>query len=466
MSVFVFTGPSLSPEEGRAVLDATYLPPVSQGDLFRLARRGPRAIAIVDGYFDHVPAVWHKEILWAMSQGIHVYGAASMGALRAAELDVFGMRGVGRVYEWYRDGVLEDDDEVAVGHDDAESGYRRLSEAMVNIRATLERAVGDSVVSAATGGRLAELAKAIFYPERTYGLLLKVAEREGVPTPALDALRAWLPAGQVNQKRDDAVAMLARIRDDLRDGTPATVSYRMEKTDFWSHVMRSQTEGGVDRDGSPDRLPGDGVLEELRLQGAAYQRAVDQGLLRDLAEAEAQALGHGAGQEAMAAARERVRRQLGIDDDDELAQWLADNDVTAERFDRLAAGEAGLDKLRWARGGGGHLLDHLRVDGRYQTLRERWADKERRLRSAGLADASAEDAGLSVPELMRWYFSRLGPFYFLNPREHAKVHGFRTFESFVAAVTREYLYTRLTAQSDERSGEPENVDRTDEVRQP
>ena len=71
------------------------------------------AIGIIDGYFENIPSVWHKEILWAMSQGIHVFGSASMGALRAAELAPFGMEGVGAIFEAYRDGWLEDDDEVA-----------------------------------------------------------------------------------------------------------------------------------------------------------------------------------------------------------------------------------------------------------------------------------------------------------------------------------------------------------------
>ena len=64
----------------------------------------PRAVGIIDGYFQQVPSVWHKEILWAMAQGVHVFGSASMGALRAAELAPFGMRGVGLIFEAYRDG--------------------------------------------------------------------------------------------------------------------------------------------------------------------------------------------------------------------------------------------------------------------------------------------------------------------------------------------------------------------------
>src|SRR5947209_16461006 len=124
MSVYVFTGPTLSAEEARTVLDAVYLPPVSQGDVYRVSFRRPTAIGIIDGYFERIPAVWHKEILWAMSHGIHVFGSASMGALRAAELEAFGMEGVGAIFEAYRDGRLEDDDEVAVVHGPADVGYR------------------------------------------------------------------------------------------------------------------------------------------------------------------------------------------------------------------------------------------------------------------------------------------------------------------------------------------------------
>src|SRR5262249_40432572 len=131
MTVCIFLGPTLSLRDARNVLDAVYLPPVQQGDVHRaLLCHRPPAIGIVDGYFQQVPSVWHKEILWAMAQGTHVFGGASMGALRAAELDVFGMRGIGRVFQAYRDGQLspfeaepfEDDDEVAVVHGPPETG--------------------------------------------------------------------------------------------------------------------------------------------------------------------------------------------------------------------------------------------------------------------------------------------------------------------------------------------------------
>ena len=106
MRTCVFVGPTLRPQD--LPDDIVALPPVAQGDVYRIAQRRPQAIGIIDGYFEGVLSVWHKEILWALAEGIHVLGSASMGALRAAELHSFGMVGVGGIFEAYRDGELED----------------------------------------------------------------------------------------------------------------------------------------------------------------------------------------------------------------------------------------------------------------------------------------------------------------------------------------------------------------------
>src|ERR1700719_1335144 len=111
VSVYIFTGPTISAGEAARELKAIYLPPAAEGDVYRAALQRPQAIGIIDGYFQSVPAVRHKEILWTMGRGIHVFGSASMGALRAAELAPFGMEGVGNIFQLYRDGTLEDDDE-------------------------------------------------------------------------------------------------------------------------------------------------------------------------------------------------------------------------------------------------------------------------------------------------------------------------------------------------------------------
>ena len=246
MIIYIFTGPSLSPMDAREELDAVYLPPVSEGDVYRVTLERPVAIGIIDGYFENVPSVWHKEILYALSQGIHVIGSASMGALRAAELAPFGMEGVGAVFEAYRDGILEDDDEVAVLHGPSELGFPLLSMAMVNIRRTLSDAFAGGVVSESTRRELEAIAKRLSYRDRSYSLILMHGHKARLPLDDLDAFQSWLPTGSVDQKREDALAMLRLMRQRFGQRSEAkAVRFHFEHTTLWEQAARlALTRGG------------------------------------------------------------------------------------------------------------------------------------------------------------------------------------------------------------------------------
>jgi hypothetical protein len=240
MSAVIFVGPTLPPRlrpAGEKLWD--WRPPVRQGELYRAALARPQAIGIIDGYFEIVPTVWHKEILWAMAEGIHVFGAASIGALRAAELASFGMRGIGRVYEDFRDGVLEDDDEVAVLHGPAELGYPPLTEAMVNIRATLAAAVEGGILAPDLATDLGKIAKGMFYKERTWDALLRSTAATGWPADRLRYFAQWLPHGRVDQKRRDADAMLKAIRTYLAaQPGPLKITFELADTVAWQAARR------------------------------------------------------------------------------------------------------------------------------------------------------------------------------------------------------------------------------------
>ena len=196
MTAVVFLCPSLALAEARAALDAHYLPPARQGDVYRALRDlRPSVIGIVDGLFHQTPSVWHKEILFAMAQGVTIFGAASMGALRAAELCAFGMRGVGTIFEAYRDGVyppyaapFERDDEVALIHGPPETGFAALSDALVDMRATLAEAAEAGVIDSGLRDALVARAGAIYYQDRSYDALLEGAD--GLPEAAIEIGRA------------------------------------------------------------------------------------------------------------------------------------------------------------------------------------------------------------------------------------------------------------------------------------
>jgi len=160
----VFVGPSLTPDDKTNFNQAQYAPPCEEGDVIRAMDAGFKAVGIIDGFFGDRRAVSHKEILLALSKGVAVYGAASMGALRAAELDSWGMQGVGSIYEKYRCGKFMDDGDVAVTHGPAELEFPVTSLAVVDVEATLASLV----------------ARGAFFMSNAVGLRL---QRQGLRTP-------------------------------------------------------------------------------------------------------------------------------------------------------------------------------------------------------------------------------------------------------------------------------------------
>jgi hypothetical protein len=142
------------------------------------------------------------------------------------------MVGIGRIFEAYRDGILEDDDEVAVLHGPEELGYPAVTDAMVNIRATLDKAVGAGVLDRSLAGRLTKIGKSLFYKERSWDAILRAAARDLSPMP-LDHLAAWLSTGQIDQKRIDTLEMIAAIRRHGIAGVfPLKVRYRFHATGY------------------------------------------------------------------------------------------------------------------------------------------------------------------------------------------------------------------------------------------
>lgn len=195
----VYLGPTLSHERARAVLDAEYLPPIRRGDLANLDP-SVGCVAIVDGEFYQSLAVSPKEILALMRRGVRVYGASSMGALRAAELHPYGMVGVGRIFEAYRQERVVADDEVALAYDPAT--YRPVSEPLIHLRFSLERAVERKLVSRERAEEVLEEMRKVWFPERSYELLGRVCPE----------LKPYMEGIRTDQKAEDALLLLRTLR--------------------------------------------------------------------------------------------------------------------------------------------------------------------------------------------------------------------------------------------------------------
>lgn len=202
--IAIFAGPSVPPESRNIWPGVTWLPPAQAGDFLKLLGEGFDAIALIDGYFDHCPASWHKEILVAMAEGISVVGASSMGALRAAELDNYGMIGVGAIYQAYRRGLLTGDDEVALVHAPERLGWKPLSVPMVEVRATLLLALRHGLLDRENARRLRDTAHDIHFMDRDWPRLARLWLDVGIGEERVD----WVVRHHVELKRMDAMACI------------------------------------------------------------------------------------------------------------------------------------------------------------------------------------------------------------------------------------------------------------------
>jgi hypothetical protein len=388
----VFTGPTLPAAHVGALLPAIVLPPARQGDVWRAVQaHRPRAIGLIDGVFLHEPAVWHRELLWAMDQGVHVFGAASMGALRAAELAAFGMRGVGRVFQAFLDGQwpgfpepFEDDDEVAVTHAPAELGAAALSDAMVDLRDTLLAAEAAGVLAAADRMRLAAALKQLPFPERSFARLVGLAAEHADFT-------AWLPGGRVARKRRDAERMLRELALFLAtDPPPLQPAFHFQHPQVWADFL---TEAALPLE------PAEALaLDELRLDPAAWHAATRAALGRHCALAAAPAPPAGSARAQMTA----FRHARGLARRADLDGWLEDNAATSPRLAQLLAEEAALAAaladppadLPAA------ILAHLRWSGAFPALL-------RRARAAQSALAGQSPQPGELERAMAWHADRL-----------------------------------------------------------
>ncbi len=265
----IFVGPSLRLEDlARLPPAVEILPPAAQGDIYRLSLFRPKVVGLVDGFFHSVPAIWHKELLHTLAEGTLVFGAASMGALRAVELAPFGMRGIGEIFRQFQEGLLEDDDEVAVAHGPADLGYPPLSDAMVNLRATLLQALRQGIVSQKLHDTMLMHAKSRYFRQRSFANIYADAERGNQPVPL--SVQHWISRNTIDLKLRDGRMLIDAMLDALGTATGEIIRaphLTVEHTTMWDNVRRTHL--------ALDDTPRVGVrelLEELALKGQEFAR--------------------------------------------------------------------------------------------------------------------------------------------------------------------------------------------------
>lgn len=236
MKAVVFAGPSLIPGDQDRYPEFEFRPPARKGDLIVAARAGAAIIGLVDGEFENAPSVWHKEILFCMNLGILVAGAASMGALRAAECARYGMKGIGKIFEDYQSGRRVSDADVAVLHSPAALRYLALTVALVDIEASIERMRKLKILNAAEGDSIVAAARSIHFKDRNWESL---CHRLKTQLAAGEKLAQSLMDHRVNQKREDCLALLEFIVGCTADQDLKKQEFELQKTAFLDGLIRS-----------------------------------------------------------------------------------------------------------------------------------------------------------------------------------------------------------------------------------
>ncbi|MGB7439631.1 MAG: TfuA-related McrA-glycine thioamidation protein [Coleofasciculaceae cyanobacterium] len=380
--IVIFLGPSLPVKEAKNILDAVYLPPAKQSDLISaIETYKPDVIGLIDGVFLNHPSVWHKEILYAIEQGVAVYGASSMGALRAAETDALGMVGVGKIYRMYASKELVDDDEVALVHGSEDSSYRPLSEPMVNIRATFYRAQEEEIISNDLCQQLTAIAKSTYFPERTFTAIFRKAANLGIASSnELELLADFVKVNYVDLKQKDAVLLLQLLKDLPEEATQLKPDFELRKNQFFSTLYyRDRT---IQRHNTKVALGDIAAYAALHLPdfNAINLQAANRALVQILADM----LGVNLSQVEVDKETRHFRSQYSLIEETEFANWLTENDLRREEFEQLMYEMARCRYLQnWLLIRKSHeknskiLLDELRLHDRYQECAEATAQREK-----------------------------------------------------------------------------------------
>jgi hypothetical protein len=195
--------------------NAEILPRIQRGDIAQAIRDGVHVVGIIDGEFQQARAVSPSELMDALRSGMRVYGSSSIGALRAVELERYGMIGVGAVFSLVKETFGFRDDFVATTFVEEGGEVRADSLPFVAFFLNAKQLVASGALSDSAAGDLCEHYARLHFTQRNEAALER-ALRAAAPSGdgLVEGMKQVFAAG--NPLRDDGLALLSRIDADLR----------------------------------------------------------------------------------------------------------------------------------------------------------------------------------------------------------------------------------------------------------
>jgi hypothetical protein len=453
MIATVFLGPTMSLEDAREILpNALYRPPAAQGDLLAAVDQDHAdLIGLIDGTFHHTLSVWHSEVCYLLDRGITVFGASSMGALRAAETEIYGTRGVGTIFGWYRDGVIMADDEVALLHGNEEAGYLPMSLPLVNIRASLAEPVSRGRLDPSHAEQVINVARSLYYPDRQVWTILQSCEDLLVPVDALSVIERALTEEYVDLKRADAREMLTLIKE-VMDGSipaPARVEFEFSRSSVFDTLYNLDRRVQIgDTEVSLQAIREHAALHDPRL-GQVQRAALDRSIVVIFGTL----LGLRVTQDELSRTRAEFLHERDIESDQALQGWLRANAMCEADLTEYLIGETLCTRLRnWMMNSRGldrscrAVLDEARAQGLFSAWAESAAEKQSLV--TAYQDQPEYQQGLQKD------FRRVAALHYENTqvpirgdvRERAEKLGFDDVADLVEALGQSAIYFDVRAR--------------------
>jgi hypothetical protein len=420
--VLVYLGASLSRARAKEILpNAIYRPPARQGDIVSdVVNFNPTHILLVEGSFRENLSPWHKEIVYALQYpGVKaIYGASSMGALRAAELDWVGMIGVGQIYSWYRDGVTEDDSEVAVSYAELPSGeYKCLTVPLVDIRA------GVSAVKDDKAEAFFVAAQKIHYANRTKEVCEELWGGPDFP--------------MIPQKAIDAIELLETFRelkpDPKQRPTPDNLSRFFQA--LYERDRRIKING--------TEIPQQHIDAYVLLHNPEYERICWDSANQELALMLCDLLMVTVSIEEVERENIRFQQRSGIETPADFSGYLSANGWTRPEYDRLMIQNARIRKLQHAntvakmyRRNSQQIIDYLRTHQAFDYWATQAVEAEKRIKESGVDDWLGVDLERGPFQLLASHFEKEGLELKSNTEEYLLETGFSNLTELGVAVAR------------------------------
>jgi hypothetical protein len=418
--ILVYLGSSLPLARAREILpEAIYHPPARQGDIVSdVVNLEPNRIILIDGVFRENLSPWHKEITFALQYPhMHaIYGAASMGALRASELDWIGMIGIGEIYRWYRDGVTDDDAEVALVYAEKNGVYHSQTVPLVDIRAGMlhyQKEFPDQDV-ARSAQEFFEVMRSTYYADRTEELCQETwGDAHGISFPRID------------QKGIDAVQALSDFRqyqpEPKQRPTPDNLSRFFQA--LYERDRQIQINGTA--------IPQQHIDAYVLLHNPEYERICWDSANQELALMLCDHLLVTVSIEEVERENIRFQQRSGIETPADFSAYLSANGWTRSEYDRLIIQNARIRKLQHAntvakmyRRNSQQVIDYLRTHQAFDYWAAQAVKAERKIKESGVDDWLSVNLEHGAFEILAEHFEQEGLDLKCNFEEYLLETGF------------------------------------------